>query len=445
MYSWAFLLHFIAIFLLSLIEQKSLGDSLINYGRAGSWSSILMIVILVGSFLGGVMSFIIGFNDFRETFLVFGLFMSIVMKICIGNALLIYRSVYSILALFCFLSAIIDTFNYKYTRDGVNFTAALIQMVIDTTRVYSVYFFFACFSIVFVQTLILLWWGAFFIGLLSTAPIGYAVVLTIIMLLSLYWITQFFHGLVAFVVGGSVLWTFLREDTAGYETVNFSDRLLLYMQCGLTTSLGTLCKAALFVPISDTILALHLWVNRRPHAAAASSGITNCTSIRRMVACVLSNSIIDQAYQHNRLALSLAAVYGRSYCVTASAHANTYPETLDIATEDSTYRILNACAISAASVISLLFALVDDAGGAFEEEGDNADSNSNSSSKLKSLPLFFLLCFYLSYCGISLTMHVYSSAVDGLIVGSAISPVKFARQNQIVFLRFLRNSESGLR
>ena len=54
LYSWAFLLHFIAIFLLSLIEQKSLGDSLINYGRAGSWSSILMIVILVGSFLGYV-------------------------------------------------------------------------------------------------------------------------------------------------------------------------------------------------------------------------------------------------------------------------------------------------------------------------------------------------------------------------------------------------------
>jgi hypothetical protein len=55
------------------------------------------------------------------------------------------------------------------------------------------------------------------------------------------------------------------------------------------------------------------------------------------------------------------------------------------------------------------------------------------------------VCFYLAYCGISLAIQIYSAAIDALMVASALNPLRFAKENQIVFLRFLRTSESALR
>lgn len=436
LYYWAFLIHVICILCLSLVENKSLGDSLIQYGKAGSWSSVLMIVILIGSFMGAVMSFLIGIPDLREGFLTLGVFSSIILKFCIGNMLMILRSQYSILGILVLISAIIDGINYKHVKEGINFSSALIQMVIDVTRLYGLAFFITCASIIFVQTLVLLWWGAYFIGLLSSVPTGYAVVMIIVMFLSLYWISQFFHALVAFVVGGSVLWAFVKEDN---DMATYPDKLMLYIQCGLTTSLGSLCKASLMAPISNTILALHLWVNRRSTNASAT-GLGLCAHPRGIVSCFLTQSMVDQAYRHNRLALCLLAVYGRSFCPTAEEHASAFPETLDICIEDSTYSALRACAVTTASLIAVVFGLA--AGAA---SGESIVSPDYDSQKRFLWPLYFFVCYYLSYCGISLGIHVYSSAVDALIVSSALNPMRFARQNQIVFLRFLRNSEPGLR
>jgi len=44
-----------------------------------------------------------------------------------------------------------------------------------------------------------------------------------------------------------------------------------------------------------------------------------------------------------------------------------------------------------------------------------------------SLPLFYLVSFYLAFCGMSLVVHTYRSAVDALIVVYALQPEKFAR------------------
>jgi hypothetical protein len=432
LYYWGFFIHFICIFLLSMVENKYLADSVIQYGKAGSWSSVLMIVILIGSFLAAVMSFMIGLPDIREGVLTFGVLSSIILKICIGNMLMILRSQNSVLGILVLLSAVIDGFKCKNVKEGINFSSALIQMVIDTTRLYGLTFFITCASIIFVQTLVLLWWGAYFISLLSSVSAAYAAVMMTLMFLSLYWITQFFHSFVAFVVGGSVLWTFVKEEN---DTTSYPDKLMLYVQCGLTTSLGSLCKAALFIPLSNTILSMHLWVNRRSTGATGSVSGGLCSHPRGLVSCLLTQSLVDQAYRHNRLALCLLAVYGRSFCSTAEDHAYTFPETLDICIEDSTYSALRACAVAAASVIAVVFSLA--ASGGWSAEVD--------SQERMMWPLYFFICYYLSYCGISLGIHVYSSAVDALIVSSALNPSRFAQKNQIVFLRFLRNSESGLR
>jgi hypothetical protein len=201
------------------------------------------------------------------------------------------------------------------------------------------------------------------------------------------------------------------------------------VQCGLTSSLGSLCKAALFTPFADVVLSLNSWSNRRP-VSAGQDGASS-SSLRGAAAGFQSENLLLAAQRHNRLAVCLAAVFGRSYCPTAEDMATTYPESLDICIKDTTSRVLNAGAVSAAGVLATLFGLADDLVTRRDER--------------ELLPLIFIVCFFLSYCGISLAIYAYSSAVDALIVSSAMSPLRFARHNQIIFLRFLRNSETGLR
>jgi hypothetical protein len=292
-------------------------------------------------------------------------------------------------------------------------------MVIDTTRLYGLSFLLMCASLIAVQTCILLWWGSFFIGLVSTVSAAYAPLFIIPMAFSLYWITQFFHSLMAFIVGGCVMWIFVREEG---DKVSPSHKLLLYVQCALTTSLGSVCKGALTTPCAQAVLGLNHWVTRRPQ-----SGAHSCCSLRGLTARLLPQRAVDTAERHHRLTFCLTALYGRAFCSSAQSLLDAHRETLDICVEDSTYFLLSNTAVVLAGCVAILFGLI-------AERGEGS-----------AWPLFFFVSYYLAYCGVSLAVHVYSSAVDALIVASAINPVRFAHENQIIFLRFLRTSETELR
>lgn len=420
-YAAIFLLHFGGILLLSLIERQSLRHSLLNYSRASSWSSMVMIITLLGSSLGAALAFLIGLSSTREVLLSSCVPFSLILKVCLGNILLIMRSAYSILGVLVIMSAIVDTFWNKPAREGVSFSSALVQMVIDTTKLYGISFVVTCAAIVVAQTGILLWWGSFFIGLVSTVSAKYAVLFIIPMALSLYWITQFFHSLMSFVVGGCVLWVFVRPEGEG-DKAYLSKKLLLYVQCALTTSLGSICKGALTATLAQTVLSLNHWVTRRPQSALHS-----CCSLRGLTTRLLPQSAVQGAERHHRLTFCLTALYGRAFCSSAQSLLSAHPETLDICVEDSTHFLLCNAAVVLAGCVAILFGLI-------AERGEGS-----------AWPLFFFVSYYLAYCGVSLCLHVYSSAVDALIVASAINPMKFAHENQIVFLRFLRTSETELR
>jgi hypothetical protein len=418
-YAVMFLLHFGGILLLSLIEQQSLHHSLINYSRASSWSSMVMIITLVGSSLGAALSFLLGWPNIRDTLLGSGVTFSLVLKICLGNTLLIMRSTYSFLGVLVILSAVVDSFWSKSAKEGVNFSSELLQTVIDTTKLYGISLVVTCAAIVAAQTGVLLWWGSFFIGLVSTVSAKYAILFIIPMALSLYWITQFFHALLSFIVGGCVLWIFVKPET---DKAHPSQKLLLYVQCALTTSLGSICKGALTSTASQNVLDLNHWINRRPQSLAR-----NCCSLRGVAARVLSHSTIEYAERHHRLTFCLTALYGRAFCSTAHSLLSAHRETLDICIEDSTHFLLSNVAVALAACVAILFVLI-------AERGEGS-----------VWALFFFVSYYLAYCGVSLCVHVYSSAVDALMVAAAISPAKFAHENQIVYLRFLRTSEQELR
>lgn len=122
LFALMFIFHFAAIAILSFLEEKSLHNSLITYGRAGSWASMLMIVTVLGSFGGGIISYLITNVDIRESFLSLGLLVSITLQICLGNILLLLRARFSFAGVFLILSALSDALIYKQARDNINFT-----------------------------------------------------------------------------------------------------------------------------------------------------------------------------------------------------------------------------------------------------------------------------------------------------------------------------------
>lgn len=360
------------------------------------------------------------FAEARESVLGIGITFSLILKIAVGNILLIMRSSYSIFGIIILISAVVDAFRVKSAKENLLVTSALIQMTLDSTKVYNLGFFITCSAIVFAQTCILLWWGAFFIGMLATVDPAYAELCAFFMLLSLIWITSFCQSVMSFVVGGCILWLFVKEE---HEPIKASKKLFLYLQCSVTTSLGSLCKGALFVPLSQFVLTIYHWNSSK----RLQSTVTSCSTVFANCMLCCTKPFLHWSQKNHRLTYALIATYGKTFNKTAEDHCADYPETLDICIEDSTYYTLNCIAVVVSSLVSILFSLVAEKG-----EGD-------------SWPLFFFLCFYLSYCGLSLTIHIYSSAVDALIVASALNPIRFAKGNQIIFLRFLRTSETQLR
>ena len=117
-----FIFHFGVIAMLSFLEEKSLHNALIAYGRGGSWASMLMIVTVLGSFGGVIISFLITNIDIRETFLSLGLLVSITLQICLGNILLLLRARFSFIGIVVLCSAFLDALCYKQARDNINFT-----------------------------------------------------------------------------------------------------------------------------------------------------------------------------------------------------------------------------------------------------------------------------------------------------------------------------------
>ena len=293
---------------------------------------------------------------------------------------------------------------------------ALIQMVIDVCKHYGSTLTIACITIVAVQTCMLLWWGVYFVSLMSSVDSKYTVVVMLGMTFSLSWITQFFHAFISYVVGGCVLWYFVKSDT---DLLNPVNRVILHCRCALSTSFGTVCKGALLCPFSQMILFLNHWSKYRLNMNA------NKLSFRGVVG-MLVLPFVEFSNRHNKLAFCLTATYGRTLCKAADDHIAAYPQTLELSLEDLTGHTLKAVAIGIAGTVAILFGL-------FVEKKDS------------SWPLFVFTAFYLSYCGLSLVAQTYHSAIDALIVSFASQPVKLAMENQIVYLRFLRNTETELR
>ena len=69
------------------------------------------------------------------------------------------------------------------------------------------------------------------------------------MLLTLIWIINFFQAFLSFIVGGCVLWQFIKDqsfpsDLSAGPVPPAHDRVVLHLFCALHSSLGSICKGS---------------------------------------------------------------------------------------------------------------------------------------------------------------------------------------------------------
>lgn len=455
-YGLAFLVHFLVVLLVSFIEQGSLQHAAISYNRAGSWASMVMITTLIGGLLGGMAAIALVLYEGRALVLQCSITFSLILKILMGNIMFIMRSPFSFLGIFIVGAAVWDGLRFKAAKKSLPFSATLIQMISNLSRSYGIWLAVTCGIIVAAQTLVLLWWGAFFIGAISTISEAYIWIISALLLFSLYWISQFFQLMLSFVIGGSVLWLFIQDEgntngtnslrsnssdlhhnssgaisnTASNPTVSSSSaasakqdattaKLGLYLQCALTTSFGSLCKGAIFMGPSQALLQGRYLFFKHQHRLPCLCKCVGHNFDRVCCACMY-----PFARHYHRLSLCLLAVYGRTLVRTAEDQMQYHPETLNSSLEETTGYTLDCLSTCIAGSVSILFGLL-------------AERRETS-----TWPLFIFVCFWLSYAGAALALSAYSSAVDALIVATALNPQKVAQENQIVLLRFLRTAET---
>ena len=96
---------------------------------------------------------------------------------------------------------------------------------------------------------------------------------------------------------------------------------------------------------------------------------------------------------------------------------------------------LNMCAVSKALsvILTLLFSLLILK---IEENGPQSGSDA---------VMFLIIISLVAHSGMSLTLYIYTSAIDAIILAFFLQPESVRKQNQIVYLRFLRTTETALR
>jgi uncharacterized membrane protein YsdA (DUF1294 family) len=473
-YGIAFILHFILILSLSFAEQMSLQHAALSYNRAGSEASIVMIVTLLGGTFGAILFMIIVNSPYKEEIFQYSLVAAIIIKICIANILFIMRSLYSFIGIFFLFAAFWDYLRYRLVKQSIPFTITLVELVTELLQVYGLRLVIVCGLIVAAQICVLLWWGAFFVGLVATMPLKFLFPIIFIMFFSFYWITQFFHMMISFVIGGSILRLFIDDEHSASAAVtnssslpashapptilksmssdttttsssnyrptiqqskqmyqnqieNMKNRVYLYFQCSLTTSFGSLSKGALLITPSYFFF-LYKYSFLKLLSESYSIPCISCVKCLMKPMNWIGLWIYDHyLFYYHKLSLPLLAIYGKTFNKTTEFYYYHHPETLLISVEEYSFLLFNSCNTVLSGIFAVLFALL-------------------SESKQESTwPLFLVICYVLFYSGISLSCLILSSAIDALIIASVINPEKVSKKNQLVCLRFLRLSEVELR
>ncbi len=122
------------------------------------------------------------------------------------------------------------------------------------------------------------------------------------------------------------------------------------------------------------------------------------------------------------------ALFGGTLCRAAEDQAFRYPHTLSLALNDVTSLSLTAVAAEVAGLLTVFFGLLSMA----DRDGVNQEGT------------LLIVVFLLAYAGLALCIAPYRAAIDALVLAYSTRPAALARENQIIYLRFLRTTDPTL-
>ena len=276
------------------------------------------------------------------------------------------------------ISVIADSIYYKASTDNLKFSIELIQMAIKILQQYGWRYSVAILFVITLQTGLLLWWGVIFVEVISHVNSRWSFFSLIFLSFSLFWVTQFFHAVIATLNNGLVLWYFVKFDD---RSLCAGERVVLYLRIACTSNIGSLCKGALYSP-STLFLSPTVLLNIHNRRFPVNNGLK-----------YLMDMLSRIGRQNHRLGLCFIALYGVTYNRAAEILISSNNQSLNIVLEDSTSFILKTVGTGFATIFSVLFVII-----AEKEEGF-------------AWPVFFIACFCLLYSGISLALHAIRSAV----------------------------------
>lgn len=249
LYFWMFVLQIGLCTTIGIFTQNlSEADSLILYGEAGSWASALMIATLLGTCFGVVISISISLSSVGEVLLSFSTPASIAVNVIVANVFIAVRGEYWYLGAGLLVSAVTDFVYYRVSAENLKVSMAMLDMAITILQRFGYQYSIGVLAVVTAQTFLLLWWGVVFSNVMAHLPAIMTYLLLPFLFFSLYWTVELFHAILATLSSGCVLWYFLKNDS---DPLASQDRVLLYLNIALTSSLGSMCKGALFVPPSQ--------------------------------------------------------------------------------------------------------------------------------------------------------------------------------------------------
>ena len=409
--------------LLSLMTSRGVMSSrFILLDEEGSWTSMVMIATLMGSFIGIFLCLFIYSHDLREQLFSASLMVSICLQLGLAGIIFISDEWWALGAI-CISSAFIDSIKFRKARKYMTIVISLIDTAIDVNAQFGYSISAFCVIICFIQSCFLLWWSAVFVRLMGRDVDFLFVILLIVFGISFYWTIQFFHSLISSVVEGCFLWYFLDNDNSPNVLAEVDStalaqrnrRVLLYAQCAMTSSLGSVIKSAVWGPLSHIVLvSLHWSRERDPFGSPLNSWS------RELLEKMLS-PWEGLAGKYNRLATGYVIIFGQTFCRAAAEVSR--EDISGIVLDDTTSYTLKMVTTSTAGVVAILLAILGS-----RDEGT-------------SWPMFVVVCFLLAYAGVSLALHAFRSGVDALIIAYSDSPQKFEHMNSIIFHRFMRTTE----
>jgi hypothetical protein len=426
-FSFIYFLVFVAMICFTVFKREEpLSNAIVSTKYAGNWASHLMIAPIMGTFGGVTLCFFLFMEPMRHCLLAGSTHLALIVNV--GLSIALFFSQYWIVGILLLLDVyFFERSKYQYARSNMDSSVALVNMAVDLNQSFHLMLVVASFLLVLAQTVVLLWWAALLVSVVSKENVTGSILLALLFVSFLYLINHFFRTLIGAVVGGSYLWLFIRDQRPPYHFRYVMRQVMLYVHSCTTASIGSICKAAILVPPCQAILSLtaHLEFRVRSYSTHQSkcSGVLIHTMIH-----FLQNYLVPSAKNYPRLSLFFVAIYGHSLKKAASMVELTSASGLQVLSLESTGSLFDNLTYCIASIVSVVLLII------AEHEDDEASLG-------PYWPLFFSLCFVLSYASVAVTVQGFCSATDALILSFAEKPDLFKEKNAILYHRWLRINE----